>query len=516
MTARRDCTFPAFDTPATNDGVADDLDRERIGDVYGRLTTGNFAFTAAFGRRLKDIPTASFGTIFNEQAERERTTDRHVAVTGEYNRTFSGTRLAVDVGFDRSDYAGVYPFASENEAYRVLLNQDASQGIRWNAGIRLSRALPGRQTLTAGGIFYDNVRQNQWYWYSDPAFQSGDLFHSSRQGGAYIQDEIHVRPWLLLNGGVRYDQYENFGRATPRGAVIVSPRSSTSFKYLYGEAFRAPNAYELYYYGTTPVDLQPEFVRTHEVVWEQYVGEWLRTSASAYHYAVSQLITFHAIDSDTFQGQFGFVNDGVIHANGLELEAEVRTKRGLQAVTSYVQQDTKQAGADTPLTNSPRHMVKVRVAVPFGPRAFASAEWQFTGERSTLAGDTVGAASVVYLAAGWPITSDLALTGSVGNLFDQRYADPGSDEHLPDSNRAEGADDTCRLPMDDSGSLTKHTTQGADGPPEGGHYVRHKRAWARTFSGPRAFSTVVSGFRLRARARRHRASVDHRSLGGGG
>ncbi len=108
--------------------------------------------------------------------------------------------------------------------------------------------------------------------YNDPAFQSADLFHSSRQGGAYVQDEIRVRPWLLLNGGVRYDQYENFGRATPRGAVIVSPRSGTSFKYLYGEAFRAPNAYELYYYGTTPSDLQPEFVRTHEVVWEQYRG----------------------------------------------------------------------------------------------------------------------------------------------------------------------------------------------------------------------------------------------------
>ncbi len=103
----------------------------------------------------------------------------------------------------------------------------------------------------------------------------------------------------------------------------------------------------------------------------------------------------------------------MIHANGLELEAEVRTKRGLQAVTSYVQQDTKQAGADTPLTNSPRHMVKVRVAVPVGPRAFASAEWQFIGERSTLAGETVGAASVVHLAAGWPITRTLALTGSV-------------------------------------------------------------------------------------------------------
>ena len=483
MTARSNCIFRRSTAPRPITAWPIDLDGERIGDVYGRLTAGNFAFTAAFGRRLKFVPTASFGTIFNEQvspsAPRTGTSPSRASTAA----TFGGTRLALDAGFDRSDYEGVYPFASDSDAYRVLLNQDASQGIRWNAGIRLSRALPGRQTLTAGGIFYDNVRQNQWYWYSDPAFESGDLFHSSRQGGAYIQDEIHVRPWLLLNGGVRYDQYENFGRATPRGAVIVSPRSGTSFKYLYGQAFRAPNAYELYYYGTTPEDLQPEFVRTHEVVWEQYVGEWLRTSASAYHYAVSQLITFHSIDSDTFQGQFGFVNDGVIHANGLELEAEVRTKRGLQAVMSYVRQDTKEAGADTPLTNSPRHMVKVRVAVPVGPRAFASAEWQLTGKRSTLAGDTVGAASVVHLAAGWPITRTLALTGSVGNLFDQRVRGPGIRRAPAGLNRADRADDACRLPMDDSGPLTKHAAQAAE---------RSLRFGGGRRSGSRALKSEVS------------------------
>ena len=48
-------------------------------------------------------------------------------------------------------------------------------------------------------------------------------------------------------------------------------------------------------------------------------------------------------------------------------------------------------------------------------------------------GSSVDAASVVQLTTGWPITKTLALTGSIGNLFDQRYADPGSDEHLPDS-----------------------------------------------------------------------------------
>ena len=394
-------------------------------------------FTAAFGRRFKDVPTASFDTIFNEQATPESTTDRHTIVTGTYDRVLAGAHLALDAGFDRYDYEGVYPFPSDNAAYPALVNQDGAQGIRWNVGVRLSRPLPGRQTLAAGGAFYDNVRQNQWSTYNDPSVESLDLHDSSRQGGIYVQDEIRVRPWLLLNGGVRYDQYQQFARATPRAAVIVSPSSGLSFKYLYGEAFRAPNAYELYYYGTTPPNLQPEFVRTHEVVWEQYVGEWLRASASAYHYAASQLITFQSLESGTADPstgwQFGFVNDGAINANGLELEAEVRTRHGLQASTSYAVQDARLAGTDTPLTNSPRHMAKARVTMPMRSRGFASAEWQFIGERATLAGAAVGAESVVNLTAGWPITPSLMLTGSVRNLFDRHYSDPASDEHVPDS-----------------------------------------------------------------------------------
>ena len=108
----------------------------------------------------------------------------------------------------------------------------------------------------------------------------------------------------------------------------------------------------------------------------------------------------------------------------------MRTKDGLQVLTSYVLQEATQA--ETLLTNSPRHMVKARLGVPIGRRAFASAEWQMMGERHTLARDTVDAASVVNVTTHWPIARRLSLTGSIANLFDQRYADPGSDEHVPD------------------------------------------------------------------------------------
>jgi outer membrane receptor for ferrienterochelin and colicins len=423
--------FPAFDSATTNGGVAADLDGERVANLYGRLAAGNFALTATFGRRLKVVPTASFGSIFNEQDEAEQTTDRRTMIAGQYNRTLGQTQLVLDAGFDWYAYRGRYPFESDTPDYPVLVNSDAAEGVRWNGGGHLVRKVGARHVVTAGGEYSANIRQNQWSNYNDPGVVGIEELRSSQQAGLYLQDEIRVRRWLLLNVGARYDQYEDFRRATPRGAVIVTPSPSTSFKYLYGEAFRAPNAYELYYYGSG--SLRPEFVRTNEVVWEQYVGEWLRTSVSAYRYNASQLITFQALSSDGGIHQFAFVNDGEIKASGLELEAELRTKRGIQVLTSYVLQDARPSGADAPLTNSPRHMAKARVEVPLTARAFATGEWQFIGVRSTLAGAHVGAAAPVHLTVGWTISKSLALTGSLRNLFNQAYSDPGSDEHLPDS-----------------------------------------------------------------------------------
>ena len=60
------------------------LDGERSGQFYGQLRFKNFTFTGAYGRRQRDVPTASFGTLFNEQQSREQTTDRHTLADVEY------------------------------------------------------------------------------------------------------------------------------------------------------------------------------------------------------------------------------------------------------------------------------------------------------------------------------------------------------------------------------------------------------------------------------------------------
>jgi outer membrane receptor for ferrienterochelin and colicins len=410
-------------------GIADDLDGERVRQVYGRVSNAAWTLTGAYGRRSKDIPTASFFTRFNAHDPAEHTIDERVMVAAQYDRTIGTTRVSAETSFDRYQYDGVYPYEGGPDG-QSLVYTDVALGARWGATARLTRAFKGGHTVTAGGEFFDNFRERQSAGYDTPPVEDVWQDRSSRQGAIFAQDELRIRPWLILNGGLRHDRYDRFDRVTPRAAVIVLPSANQSIKYLYGRAFRAPNAYEVYYYADSSALLRPESIGTHEVVWERYVGEHVRTSVAAYHYTASELITLTPLSPVPGADNFGFRNDGRIGADGLEVESEVRTARGIQGVASYALQRANESESDLPLTNSPRHNLKLRASVP-GPLdgSFAALEWQFLSSRSTLSGGAVGAASVVNGTFTAPLARSLSAVVSLRNLFNDRYADPASDEH---------------------------------------------------------------------------------------
>ena len=426
--------FPAFDTPATNNGIAEGLDGERLGQFYAQFRMNNFTFTGAYGNRRRDVPTASFGTLFNEQESNEQTTDRHTLADLEYNRAFGLNRMTFRGAYDQFSYDGIYPFESDSGEGPALVARNNVLGSRWSAGARLVRPLPGRQMLTAGAEFIDNIHQNQGFRYLNPVTPVFDIQRSSVQHAAYLQNEIKLASWLLANGGLRYDNYEDFTRVTPRAALIATPSSNQSFKYLYGGAFRAPNSYELnaFYFGERTQLLRPETIDTHELVWERYTNDWLRTSVSTYWYKANGLITL-APDPSTFLGTT-FVNGGHVSANGLELEAQMRLTGGLQGLMSYALQRAEDRDTGLSLVNSPAQMGKMRVSIPAPLKgSYLSGEVLAMSSRRTVAGGTLGAAATVSLTLVAPVGRRLEFLATARNLFDVLYADPASDAHRQDS-----------------------------------------------------------------------------------
>ena len=434
-TGQEELYFPAFDAGETRPGVAEHLDGQEVDNFFGRVAAGHFTVTGSVSRRLKLVPTAAFFTVFDHHSPGQQTVDGHALLDGQYDRVVGKARITADLSFDRWHYEGVYPFAPATPGGPTLINQDGFVGMRWSGGVRMTRSLPGRQTLTAGTELLANVKQRQFSAFSDPSVAGFEIAKSAHQTAVYVQDEIRVRPWLLLNGGIRHDRYEQFAQTSPRGAVILLPSQDESFKYLYGRAFRAPNAYELYYYDRTATrTLRPESVSTHELAWQRYAGEWLRTSVSAYHSTATDLLTLALVDPDAgaFDG-LAFHNRGVVRTRGLVFEAEARTKRGLHAVGHVALQRARGETGES-LTNAPGTLANARLSAP-GPLrgSLAAIEVQYVASRTTGAGTTVGAVALAHFTVSAPLGDTLELFGTVRNLFDTPCADPASEEHVMDA-----------------------------------------------------------------------------------
>lgn len=421
--------FPAFaDSPSG--GFAQGLDGHRIATFHGRINAGPVTITGGSGVRHKDVPTAAFDTMFNAQEPHFDTDDDRTFISAQLERGVGGTRIAISAAFNRYHYKGRYPYTGADglvgEAY-----VDGTDGRRLTFAARATRALPGRHTVSGGVELVDNMRQDQWARGPEPG-DDFDLPRSSREGAVFGQHEWAYQSWLRVIGGLRFDDKGRYHRVTPRAAVIVGQSSTQVVKYLYGRAFRAPNVYELYYWGDSSGDLSPETIDTHELVWERYTGEWLRTSLAAYRYDAENVLALEALgpglDSD-----YRYFNSGGATAHGLEAEAELKLKRGIHAFAAYaLQRGRDQDGAV--MSNSPASLLTLRgsLGAPATGR-FASIELVHLGERRTIADRTLSAATLVNATASMPVTKELSAVLSARNLFDARYEDPASDEHAMDA-----------------------------------------------------------------------------------
>jgi outer membrane receptor for ferrienterochelin and colicins len=428
----RELSYPAF--ASTNNGIAKDADRDNLYSYTGKLSYADFTLTGGHQWRKKNVPTAAFGTVFNDN--RQHTLDERTYLDLVYQHEFAHQlNVKARLYYDRYYYKAHLPYDyAETGTPPFTLNKDVTEADWWGTELTVTKRLFDQHKVTIGTEYRDQFRLNQSNGDLDPSATYLDDKRRSSFIAAYLQDEWAIMNHLVLTAGVRHDHYSTFGGTTNPRAGLISTWDKTTVKLLYGQAFRAPNPYEQFYVtGTTAKansNIKPEKIKTYELVVEQYVGNHVRALGSLYQYDISGLIS-QTIDAD---GKLFYDNVDNITARGVELAMEGKWATGLEGRLSYALQTTHNDSTDRQLTNSPQHLAKANLIVPVvEDKLFAGFEGRYTSSRLTLADNNASPFYILNVSLfSQQIVKGWELSGHINNLMNQKYGYPGSGEHRQD------------------------------------------------------------------------------------
>jgi len=427
--------YKEFDKPSTNNGIAVNSDEELARKLMAKLAFGDFSLQGLYVNRRKDVPTASFNTLFNSGMQ--NTTDEAAFYELKYDHTFEN-KLNVQsrLSYNWYRYKGNLPYSFNLPDKGP--QKDLSDGDWWRAELEATKILWQDHRLTVGGQYQDNFHQFQTnYDIATNVFSD----EATYQWALFLQDEYSITDSLTLNAGVRYDYFSIFGSTTnPRIGLIYNPIKNSTIKLLYGTAFRAPNQFELNYTGSNTIanpGLRPEKLETVELVLEHYnLTQQLRAELNLFHTDISNIIALTSLGGGSIQNQ----NTGNIESNGLELQLEQFFENGFQARVSYSWQENRDKETRQRLANSPEHMVKLNLIAPlWADKVFVGFETQYMSGRKTTLEGHVGdyvISNLTVFTQNW--LKGLELSAGVYNLFDEQYFDPGSDTHRQNAIEQDG------------------------------------------------------------------------------
>lgn len=418
--------YSAYDKPSQNYGVAQNLDGDAYGDAFGSMRYGDFTLEGAFDRRIKDNPTAQYDTAFDVPGL--QTIDDRGYEDLKYEHDFSGiVDVYADVYYDYVDHSIGYPFYTQAGN---LFYKEEQTGDWWGTELQLKKTIWDKDTFTLGGEYRDDFHQEDLTFNAVNGQVFTDYLRTRLSYGVYAEGDVELLKELRLNAGARYDQYGDFEPAyDPRVALIYEPFDKSTFKAIYGTAFRAPNFLEL----SDPrfQDISPENITSYEVVYEQGIGRNLRSSISGFYNQMNDLIVFE-------NGKYSNIN---AKSQGVELGLEANFADGIRGRASYTLQDAQDESQEQSLPDSPKDLIKVNLSVPvYEQKIFASLEFQYTSSRSsyytsttgqTIPGMDVDGYNVVnFTLFSQNLVKNLDISATIYNLFDEHYADPATPFHL--------------------------------------------------------------------------------------
>jgi outer membrane receptor for ferrienterochelin and colicins len=416
--------FPSFNTPQTNNGLAVDMDGGKGYHTFANLIWQGWSFLAYFNNSEKIVPTAAYGTIFNDRGD--KFSSGRDFVESRYQRDI-GTegKLSWRVYYDRFRDLGRYDFATPAGVADARTN---FEGDWMGTELTYRFRVPLIGFLTLGSVTEWDLRSQIEAFYVSPAYlKVASIDRPDRSLAVFFQDEWALsKRWTLYLGGRVDDSRNHQLQLTPRVALVYQPDSATAVKLLYGRSFRNPSPFEQYYGdGVSQIpnpDLDSEKLQTFEIALERQVSKKIDLLANVYQYRLGDLIQATLVNGLIQQYQ----NLDSSRATGMEFEAVATLGAGLKLDASLALQKTSAGAGDSVTVNSPTGVGKLLLDSPvWRNRWSVSGGLQYLSERLTLTGGSVRPVYLVnFTAAGRRLPGDMELQVGIRNLFNYRYWDP--------------------------------------------------------------------------------------------
>jgi iron complex outermembrane receptor protein len=433
--AGSDLYFPEFDTADQNNGIAHRLDYDRAQNLLVKAGYGGWHLSATWAGRTKGVPTGSFGAMFGSP---NSTRDSEINASLSWNGLVAPyTELSAQLAWGRADYLGLSYYPGDAAP---VLNVDGDHARWYGADVHATFSGLPRQKLVLGAELGRDARRDQFNYNLAPYALLLDDRHTSQRRALFAEDELRLPAGFLVNAGLRFDHISpDLHRTSPRVALLYKASAQDTIKLIYGSAFRAPNAYELYYApqgpggSELPQGLRPERITTREAVFEHAMPNAGYARLSLFQHTVSDLIDQQA---DPDSGLLVFRNLDHAHVRGAEAALE-RQFGSARLRASYTWQLAR-SGDGTPRADSPRHLANLNLMAPLHGEARLGAELLCSSARLGEHG-VAGGYCVSNLTLTLPRVlraADLSL--SAFNAFDKRYADVAGPAFVQDAVQRQG------------------------------------------------------------------------------
>ncbi|WCJ58603.1 TonB-dependent receptor [Fontisphaera persica] len=394
---------------------------------FSSLSWRDWSLSAAVSRAPNGIPSGVYASDPGDpRAEWE---EQYGYLEVKWDHSWDEDRRLTARGYyNYYRYLGWYPYGG-------IRADDRAVGQDYGAEVQFNAKLWERHVLTLGANLHHAFHQDQSY-----EDETGFIYLNDHQdhwlAGGFAQVEWLLHRTLRLNTGGRLDYHSRHGaEANPRLSLIYQPWQRTTFKALYGTAYRAPSVFEMYYgfdggYVINPA-LRPETITTYELVWEQQFTRRLALRMSAYYYCIEELIS---MEPQPGTGYLQFQNLDHVRATGLETALEYRLPHGWRWRGSYAVQRNRMRGVM--MDNSPQHLVKNHLSIPlYRDRWWLNAECLYSSDTTTgMPGVEANDYWLLNLTL-WsrPLGKNLEFSASVYNVLGHKYAYPVGDEYWANS-----------------------------------------------------------------------------------